>query len=61
MVENAPRFDLNGQAVGIVSATQVLHAKRQSNQDRRHRAKLKARAATVSKPVSEPAVEEGTE
>jgi ProP effector len=55
MVENAPRFDLSGQAVGIVSATQALHAKRQSHQDRRHRAKLKSAATAVSSPVPDSA------
>ncbi|MCJ1886501.1 ProQ/FinO family protein [Pseudomonas sp. LA21] len=45
MVENAPRLDLNGQAAGIVTASQALHAKqqaaRQRSQDRRNRAKSK--------------------
>lgn len=30
MVENAPRLDLNGQAVGAVTASQAMHAKRQA-------------------------------
>jgi ProP effector len=43
MVENAARLDLNGQPVGVVTASQALHAKRQASrrraQDRRTRAK----------------------
>jgi ProP effector len=45
MVENAPRVDLNGQPVGIVTTSQALHAKRQASrqrgQDRRNRAQPK--------------------
>ncbi|AXI60064.1 ProQ activator of osmoprotectant transporter prop [Pseudomonas kribbensis] len=45
MVENAPRLDLSGQPVGIVTATQAKHAKQQASrqraQDRRNRAKSK--------------------
>ncbi|WP_408598383.1 ProQ/FinO family protein [Pseudomonas sp. PLMAX] len=48
MVENAPRLDLSGQAVGTVSASQAIHAKqqasRQRGQNRRNRGKLKTRA-----------------
>lgn len=44
MVEDAPRLDLNGQAVGTVTAAQALYAKQQASkqrsQDRRNRAKL---------------------
>lgn len=40
MTENAPRLDLSGQTVGIVTAAQALHAKqqakRQRGQARRH-------------------------
>ncbi|SDJ27862.1 ProP effector [Pseudomonas abietaniphila] len=46
MMENAPRVDLNGQPVGIVTASQALHAKRQASrqrgQDRRNRVQPKA-------------------
>jgi ProP effector len=49
MVENAHRLDLEGQHVGIVTASQALHAKqqasRQRTQDRRHRANSKAHAS----------------
>ncbi|MGQ7814109.1 ProQ/FinO family protein [Metapseudomonas furukawaii] len=34
MTENAPRLDLNGQAVGIVTAAQALHAKQQAKRQR---------------------------
>ncbi|MBB4865718.1 ProP effector [Pseudomonas nitritireducens] len=48
MVADAPRLDLNGQAVGAVNAAQALHAKRQASrqrsEDRRNRAKSKAQA-----------------
>lgn len=62
MVENAPRLDLSGQAVGTVTAAQALHAKqqasRQRGQDRRNRAKLKTRAPapaadTAAKPTTD--------
>ena len=46
MMENAPRLDLSGQAVGIVTAAQALHAKhqatRQRGQARRNQTKPKA-------------------
>lgn len=45
MTENAPRLDLYGQAAGIVTAAQALHAqhlaKRQRGQARRNQAKPK--------------------
>ena len=47
MTENAPRLDLNGQAVGMVTAAQALHAKqqakRQRGQARRNQTKPKER------------------
>lgn len=46
MVENAPRLDLDGHAVGTVTAAQASHSKhqasRQRNQSRRNRVKPKA-------------------
>jgi ProP effector len=49
MVENAPRVDLDGQPVGIVTASQAQHAKRQASrqrgQDRRNRAQPKSDAS----------------
>lgn len=35
MTENAPRLDLSGQAVGVVTAAQALHAKQQAQRQRR--------------------------
>jgi ProP effector len=56
MVEDAPRLDLNGQAAGIVTAAQALHAKhqasRQRGQGRQNRAKLKGPISGVA-PDSE--------
>lgn len=57
MVENAPRLDLSGQPVGVVTASQALYAKRQASRqqghDRRNRAKPKtdALAPTVNADV----------
>jgi ProP effector len=52
MVENAPRLDLNGQAVGVVTASQALHAQRQASrrrsQERRTRVKPQASAPMPS-------------
>ncbi|WP_447748967.1 ProQ/FinO family protein [Pseudomonas nicosulfuronedens] len=60
MVENAPRLDLNGQAVGTVTAAQAQYAKqqaaRQRSQDRRNRSKAKASAPAA--PAADPAVEQ---
>jgi len=51
MVENAPRLDLSGQAVGSVTAVQALHArqqaKRQRGQARRTQSKPKQRIPAV--------------
>lgn len=62
MVENAPRLDLAGQAVGTVTAVQALHAKRQASrqrsQDRRNRMKLKASAPAVAADTVEQATNE---
>ncbi|MBC3492473.1 ProQ/FinO family protein [Pseudomonas taiwanensis] len=62
MVENAPRLDLGGQAVGIVTAAQAMYAKqqaaRQRSQERRNRAKSKER---VSAPAADIAVEQTTD
>jgi ProP effector len=49
MVENAARLDLNGQAVGTVTAAQAMYAKqqalRQRGQARRNNGKQKAHAS----------------
>jgi ProP effector len=46
MVENAPRLDLSGQTVGIVTTSHALHAKQQAarrrGQGHRNHTKLKA-------------------
>lgn len=59
MVENAPRLDLDGQAAGTVTAAQAMYAKhqasRQRSQDRRNRAKPKAR---VPAPGADTVVEQ---
>lgn len=61
MVENAPRLDLSGQPAGTVTAAQALHAKqqasRQRGQDRKNRAKSKAR---VPAPTADTVVEQVT-
>lgn len=50
LVENAPRLDLGGQAVGTVTATQAKQqASRQRVQDRKNRAKLKRMSRHQSK------------
>lgn len=49
MIENAARLDLNGQAVGTVTASQALHAKQQASRQRaqthRNNGKQKARVS----------------
>ena len=52
MTENAPRLDLNGQAVGVVTAAQALYAKQQA---KRHRAQARR---SQSKPKAPAAVAE---
>ncbi|MGH8329603.1 MAG: ProQ/FinO family protein [Pseudomonas sp.] len=63
MVENAPRFDLSGQAVGTVTASQAMHAKqqasRQRSQGRRNHGKLKARVPAA--PAVDTAMERTTD
>lgn len=46
MTENAPRLDLDGQAVGVVTAAQALHAKQQARQQR-----VQARRAQFERPA----------
>lgn len=62
MVENAPRLDLSGQAVGTVTAAQALHAKqqasRQRGQERRNRSKPKM---SIPDPAADTAVEQTTD
>lgn len=58
MTENAPRLDLNGQAVGTVTAAQALHAKqqvkRQRMEARRAQAKPKEPVAPAADTAAEP-------
>jgi ProP effector len=59
MVENAARVDLSGQAVGTVTTSQALHAKKQASrqrgQARRDSGKQKARVtAAGADPVMKP-------
>lgn len=54
MTENAPRADLSGQAVGVVTAAQALHAKRQRGQARRIQTKPK-------EPIQDKAVDTAVE
>ncbi len=62
MVEDAPRRDLAGEAVGTVTAAQAAYAKqqasRQRGQDRRNRAKAaRGQAPASSAPTAGPAAE----
>ena len=54
MTENAPRLDLNGQAAGVVTANQALHAKQQA---RRHRAEARSNQAKAKAPADDKAAE----
>ena len=54
MTENAPRLDLNGQAAGVVTASQALHAKQQA---RRHRAEARRNQAKAKAPADDKAAE----
>jgi ProP effector len=59
MTENSPRLDLSGQATGLVTAAQALHAKRQAMRQRvqARRDQTKPKALMQDKAV-ETAVEE---
>ncbi|MFI8746723.1 ProQ/FINO family protein [Pseudomonas sp. NPDC077186] len=48
MTENAPRFDLSGQAVGIVTAVQAQHAKRQA---KRQRGQVRRKQSQPKEPI----------
>ncbi|MBV5614700.1 ProQ activator of osmoprotectant transporter prop [Pseudomonas aeruginosa] len=52
MTANAPRFDLNGQVVGSVTASQALYARRQAK--RQHARDQALRAASKSKARIQP-------
>ena len=50
MTENAPRLDLTGQAVGMVTAAQALHAKHQA---KRQRGQARRNQATPKKQLQD--------
>jgi ProP effector len=54
MTENAPRLDLQGQPVGVVTAPQALHAKQQA---RRQRVEARRNQAKAKAPADDKAVE----
>lgn len=54
MTEDAPRLDLQGQPVGVVTASQALHAKQQA---RRHRAEARRNQAKAKAPADDKAAE----
>ncbi|PZQ28035.1 MAG: ProQ activator of osmoprotectant transporter prop, partial [Ectopseudomonas oleovorans] len=54
MTENAPRLDLQGQPVGVVTASQALHAKQQA---RRHRAEARRNQAKAKAPADDKVAE----
>jgi ProP effector len=53
MTENAPRLDLQGQPVGVVTAGQALHARQQA---RRHRMEARRNQAKAKVPANDTAV-----
>ena len=54
MTENAPRLDLQGQPVGVVTAAQASHARQQA---RRHRMAARRNQAKAKAPADEKPVE----
>ncbi|WP_341303061.1 ProQ/FinO family protein [Pseudomonas sp. TMP25] len=58
MTENAPRLDLSGQAVGIVTAPQALHAKQQA---KRQRGQARRNQATPKERIQDKAVDSALE
>lgn len=58
MVENASRLDLTGQPAGVVTASQALHAKRQSSRQRGQDRRARSKPQTIAQaPMVEGAVE----
>ena len=61
MTENASRLDLSGQTVGLVTAAQALHAKRQAQrqrvQARRNQSKPKAQTQALAADRAEQTVD----
>ncbi len=58
MTENAPRLDLSGQAVGMVTAPQALHAKQQA---KRQRVQARRNQAAPKKQVQKKAADTAAE
>ncbi|MBB2496685.1 ProQ/FinO family protein [Aquipseudomonas ullengensis] len=54
MTENAPRLDLYGQAVGVVTTTQALHAKQQA---KRHRGQVRRSQSKPRERIQNPATD----
>lgn len=54
MTENAPRLDLSGQAVGMVTAAQAMHAKQQA---KRQRGQARRNQKTPKEPIQDKAVD----
>jgi ProP effector len=54
MTENTPRLDLSGQAVGMVTAAQALHAKQQA---KRQRGQARRNQKTPKKPIQDKAID----
>ena len=58
MTENAPRLDLQGQAVGTVTATQAQHAKQQA---KRQRMQARRSQSKPKEPTQAPAADTAAE
>tara|TARA_R110000868_G_scaffold126809_3_gene334090 strand:- start:1095 stop:1604 length:510 start_codon:yes stop_codon:yes gene_type:complete len=58
MTENAPRLDLSGQAVGMVTTAQALHAKQQA---KRQRGQARRNQKTPKEPIQDKAIDNAVE
>ena len=54
MTENAPRLDLSGQAVGMVTAAQALYAKQQA---KRQRGQARRNQKAQKEPIQDKAID----
>lgn len=61
MTENAARLDLNGQAVGTVTAAQALHAKQQAKRQRAQARRAQAKPKEAVAPTPDTPVVESAE
>ena len=61
MTENAPRLDLNGQAVGVVTAAQALHAKQQAKRQRGQARRAQSKPKEQKAPATDTAAEQVAE